>query len=162
MIVRRTVQAMKFSFLVLFFALVGCVTTPRPDGTAIQRSMQFRQRDFIACFEENYKRPIEGKYRLTFTIGDDGTAYGASPERDEKSLPKSSLFDDCMIGILKETAFPVPASSEEVKVNYPFYFRWSPEGPTSGASVTAEKPAPASGEKPAPAPTESPTPEPKK
>jgi hypothetical protein len=121
------------------FALVGCATSPGLEADAVQKSMQFRMRDFMGCFEENYKRPESGKYRLSFTIGDDGSIYGASPDRETQTLPKSGIFDDCMIGVLKETAFPVPAGSGEVKVNYPFYFTWSPEKPADVGSPSTEQ-----------------------
>jgi hypothetical protein len=138
----RRSSLQRFGLAIFFLVIASCQSAPTIQPDAVQRAMQFRQRDFVGCFEENYKRPVEGKYRLTFTIGDDGSIYNATPDRKVQTLPVVTLFDDCMIGILKETAFPVPNSAGEVNVNYPFYFTWSKEVPKNGAAP-AVSPSPA-------------------
>ena len=119
---------MNFKIVVPVFILLfaGCATVPQSsvDKEGIRRAIHFRLRDFRYCFEENYsgKAGAEGKYILEGTY-DKESIKSVAPVKESQTLPPSRLFDDCMIGVIKEIQFPVPTEGDEVTARYPFYFR---------------------------------------
>ena len=135
---------MSFKYLVPVFAsvLAGCSTVPSAsiDKEGIRRAIHFRIRDFRYCFEENYsgKTGVEGKYVLEWTYDKEGIK-SVAPVKASQTLPPSNLFDDCMIGVIKEIQFPTPTEGDEVTARYPFYFRQT----QAPASKPAEQQAPA-------------------
>jgi hypothetical protein len=132
--------------ILLTLVCIGCATAtkkaegegPRPTPKsmdAIRGAIRFRLREFRACFEENFgtKPDANGKVVLVWILGKSGEISETSIASDNRTLPPSKLFDECMIGVLKEIPFaPVefdsqPADGEELEaeIHYPFQFEFS-------------------------------------
>ncbi len=124
----------KFKALALAVFVCSCSTAPKEaqvEREWIRKAMKFKMRDYFACFSENFamKPETSGKYVLGFTLDTEGKVVSAEPVRELTTLPKSNLFDDCMIGVLKE--IPFPKSIEEITVRYPFHFSFTRHDPQS-------------------------------